>query len=67
MHRYFLGVLIMKYPKSAYEKDPEALHFYVKDVRILTPREYETLKAAIPKDQYKTVFDILLITGVKGG
>lgn len=65
MHRYFLGVLIMKYPKSAYEKDPEALHFYVKDVRILTPREYETLKAAIPKDQYKTVFDILLITGMR--
>lgn len=25
-----------KHPKSAYTKDNEALHFYVKDVRILT-------------------------------
>ena len=28
-----------KHPKSAYTKDNEALHFYVKDVRILTPKE----------------------------
>ena len=26
-----------KHPKSAYTKDNEALNFYVKDVRILTP------------------------------
>jgi len=53
------------YTKSAYTKDPEALHFYIKDVRILTPKEYEALKAAIPKDQHKTILDILLITGMR--
>jgi len=30
----------------------------VKDVRILTPKEYEALKAAIPKDQHKTILSI---------
>ncbi|MDD4249742.1 MAG: site-specific integrase [Methanosarcina sp.] len=54
-----------KYPKSGYNKDSEALHFYVKDVRILIPKEYEALKATIPKDQHKTILDILLITGIR--
>lgn len=53
------------YPVSKYTKDPEALHFYVKDVRILTPHEYDSLKSVIPKDQHKTVLDILLITGMR--
>jgi integrase len=56
---------LVKYPKSGYEKYSEALHFYVKDIRILTPKEYEALKAAIPKDQHKTILDILLITGMR--
>lgn len=54
-----------KYPKTGYAKDPEALHLYVKDVRILTPKEYEALKAAIPSDRHKTMFEILLITGLR--
>lgn len=54
-----------KYPKSGYTKDPEVLHLYVKDVRILTPKEYETIKAAIPTDQHRTMFDILLITEMR--
>ncbi len=64
MYTYF-GDFLVKYPKSGYEKDSEALHFYVKDVRILTPKEYEALKATIPKDQHKTTLDILLITGMR--
>lgn len=62
---YYFGNFLVKYPKSGYEKDSEALHFYLKDVRILTPKEYEALKAAIPKDQHKTTLDILLITGMR--
>lgn len=54
-----------KYKTSGYTKDPGALHLYVKDIRILTPKEYETLKAVIPKDSHKTIFDILLITGMR--
>ncbi len=48
-----------------YQKDQETLHFYVKDIRILTPSEYLKLKENIPKDQHKTIFDILLITGMR--
>lgn len=55
----------IKYPKTGYEKDPEAFHRYIKDIRILTPKEYEALKAAIPRDHHKIIFDILLITGMK--
>jgi len=29
------------------------------------PKKYEALKAAIPKDQHKTILDILLISGMK--
>lgn len=54
-----------KYPVSEYTKDTEALHLYVKDIRILTPREYEFLRSVIPKDHHKTIFDILLITGMR--
>ncbi len=55
----------MKYPISKYEKDNENLQFYVNGIRILTPDEYQKLKAAIPKDEYKTKLDILLITGMR--
>ena len=55
----------MKYPKQVYERDPEVLHLYVKDIRILTPKEYEALKTAIPKEAHKTILDILLITGMR--
>lgn len=54
-----------KYPKSGYKKDPDNLHLYVKDVRILTPKEYESLKSVIPTDRHKTCFDILLITEMR--
>lgn len=54
-----------RYTVSGYKKDPEALHLYVRDIRILTPHEYETLRAAIPKDRHRTLLDILLITGMR--
>jgi len=46
-------------------KDSQALHLYVRDIRILTPREYQALRSAIPKDSHKTIFDIFLITGMR--
>jgi len=57
--------MAMKYPKQAYERDPEVLNLYVKDIRILTPKESEALKTAIPKEAHKTILDILLITGIR--
>jgi integrase len=58
-------LLAMKYPKKTYERDPEVLHLYVKDIRILTPKEYEALKTVILKEAHKTILDILLITGMR--
>ena len=54
-----------KYKTSRFEKDSEALHLYVRDIRILTPSEYITLKDAIPEDRHKTILDILIITGMR--
>jgi len=54
-----------KYPSMGYEKDPDNLHMYVTDVRILTPADFEALRAAIPTDRHKTILDILLITGMR--
>lgn len=55
----------VKYPTSGYAKDPESLHLYVRDIRILTPKEYQSLKAVISMESHKTVLDILLITGMR--
>jgi integrase len=54
-----------KYKTQKFTKDPEALHLYVRDIRILTPAEYTKLKEAIPEDRHKTILDILLITGMR--
>lgn len=53
------------YPTLKYKKDPENLHLYVRDIRILTPRDYEALKSVIPMNRHKTILDILLITGMR--
>jgi len=55
----------VKYPTKQYTKDTDTLHLYVRDVRILTPGDYEALKAVIPTDRHKTILDILLITGLR--
>ncbi len=72
MHRFkykvciiYFGDYLKNYPRSQYEKDNSVLHFYVKDIRIFTHKEYETLRTAIPKDQHKTILDILLVTGMR--
>lgn len=56
---------IPKYPKSSFSKDTDSLHLYVRDIRILTVKEYETLKDHIPMKRHKRVFDILLVTGMR--
>jgi integrase len=53
------------YPKTKRTKDPNNLHLYVKDVRILTVKEYEDMKNAIPKDSHKTIFEIMMVTGMR--
>jgi len=55
----------VRYPVSGYSKDKDNLHLYVRDIRILTPNEYKRLREAIPKERYKTIFDILVITGMR--
>jgi len=55
----------VRYPVSGYSKDTNNLHLYVRNIRILTPSEYKQLREAIPKDRYKTIFDILMITGMR--
>ena len=40
----------MKYPKLAYVKDSQALHLYVRDIRILTPKEYQALRGSVAKN-----------------
>jgi integrase len=53
------------YPKNKYEKDHDALHLYVRDIRKLTPREYKKIRTAVLKDRHKNILDILLITGMR--
>jgi hypothetical protein len=36
-------LIAIKCPKQAYERDPEVLHLYIKEIRILTPN-YEQEK-----------------------
>ena len=54
-----------KYPTLGLRRDPDALHHYVKEIRILTPAEYRKLRAAIPLDRHKALLDVLLITGMR--
>ena len=58
-------LIAMRYPKMEYAKDPEALHLYVRDIRILTPKEYQALRTAVPMNSHQTILDILLITGMR--
>jgi len=66
MFNYNLCIVhYMQYPKNDYSKDSDSLHLYVKDIRILTPKEYEALREAIYKESHRITFDILLITGLR--
>jgi len=53
------------YPTKQYEKDNEALHLYVRGIRILTPQEYANLRDVIPNDRHKTILEVLLVTGMR--
>ena len=55
-----------KYPTQCLKRDPEARHMYTSgEIKILTVEEYHKLRDAIPKPEYKTKLDILLITGMR--
>ena len=41
-------LIAIKCPKQAYDRDPEVLHLYVKNIRILTPN-YEQEKKSLTK------------------
>jgi hypothetical protein len=48
-----------KYKTFGYTKDPGALHLYVKDIRVLTPKEYEILI----NHYFRTFIDLKAIEG----
>ncbi len=54
-----------KYPVTKLQKDNKSLYLYVNGIRLLTAREYEALRAVIPLDRHKALFDVLLITGMR--
>jgi Phage integrase family. len=55
-----------KYPVLQLKRDPESIHHYLKgEVRILTPGEYQKIKNVIPQKRHRTLFDILMITGMR--
>lgn len=55
-----------KYPSQSLRRDVDMLHLYTKgEIRILTPTEYHQLRDAIPKPDYKTILDVLIITGMR--
>lgn len=54
-----------KYPVAKLRRDANAIHHYVKEIRILTPTEYQKLRAAIPKERHRVLLDVLLITGMR--
>ena len=54
-----------KYMALGLRRDTDVLHLYVKEIRILTPAEYQRIRAVIPMDRHKTLLDILLITGAR--
>jgi len=54
-----------KYPKSRFIKELTSLHMYVRDIRILTPNEYQLLLDNIPKRSHKALFELLMMTGMR--
>ncbi|MCO5381223.1 MAG: tyrosine-type recombinase/integrase [Methanosarcina barkeri] len=57
---------LTKYPTQALKRDRDSLHLYTKgEIKILTPADYLQLRSAIPKDEYKTILDVLIVTGMR--
>jgi integrase len=55
-----------KYPVSQLRRDPESIHHYLNgEIRVLAPREYQRIKNVIPQKRHRTLFDVLMITGMR--
>jgi integrase len=56
-----------KYPSRPEMKPTQSMSQFILsgEIRILTPNEYHRMIRAIPKDEYKLIFKILLITGMR--
>lgn len=55
-----------KYPTQGIKRDRDCLHLYTNgEIKVLTVDEYKKLKDAIPKEDYKIILDVLLITGMR--
>ncbi|HET8685720.1 MAG TPA: hypothetical protein VFM18_03525 [Methanosarcina sp.] len=55
-----------KYPVLKLKRDPEAIHHYLNgEIRILVPEEYQRIKNVIPQKRHRTLFDVLMITGMR--
>ena len=55
-----------KYPSQELKRDRDCLHLYTNgEIRVLTVTEYKNLKNAIPKDNYKIILDVLMISGMR--
>jgi integrase len=55
-----------KYPVLQLKRDPEAIHHYLNgEIRILVPTEYQRIKNIIPQKRHRTLFDVLMITGMR--
>ena len=55
-----------KYPSQELKRDRDCLHLYTNgEIKVLTVDEYIKLKSAIPKDDYKIILDVLMITGIR--
>jgi len=57
---------VNKYPVLQLKRDPEAIHHYLNgEIRILVPTEYQHIKNVIPQKRHRTLFDVLMITGMR--
>lgn len=55
-----------KYPAQGFKRDRDSLHHYTMgEIKILTPDEYKWLYDTIPKQNHRTLFDVLLVTGMR--
>lgn len=55
-----------KYPTQQIRRDPDNRHLYTEgEIRVLTVEEYRKLENAIPKDDYKIILKVLMITGMR--
>jgi hypothetical protein len=57
-------LIAIKYPKQAYERDPEVLHLYVKDISLIMNKKKiinKTVKLSIeyPKQAYERDLEVL--------